>query len=147
MFDRHVFEAVNAIQPSARGEYEITDAIQWLIDRGYRVFPHVHRGWWIDTGKPTDMLEANSHVLEEIAPRIAACAEIDAGSSVDARVSLQAGARIINSVLRGPTIIGKGTVIRDSYIGPFTSIYHGCEITNCEIEPQHHPGEQPRLRH
>ncbi len=134
MFDRHVFEAVDAIQPSARGEYEITDAIQWLIDHGYSVFPHVHRGWWIDTGKPTDMLEANSYVLEETAPCIADCAEIDESSSVDARVSLQAGARIINSVLRGPTIIGKGTVIRDSYIGPFTSIYHGCEIANCEIE-------------
>ena len=134
MFDRHVFEAVDAIQPSSRGEYEITDAIQWLIDRGYSVFPHVHRGWWIDTGKPTDMLEANSYVLEETAPCVAACAEIDESSSVDARVSLQAGARIINSVLRGPTIIGKGTVIRDSYIGPFTSIYHGCEIANCEIE-------------
>ena len=134
MFDRHVFQAVDAIQPSARGEYEITDAIQWLVDSGYSVYPHVHRGWWIDTGKPTDMLEANSHVLEEIAPGIADCAEIDADSSVDARVTLQAGARIINSVLRGPTIIGKNSIIENSYIGPFTSIYHGCEIRNCEIE-------------
>ena len=134
MFDKHVFEAVDAIQPSARGEYEITDAIQWLVDSSYTVYPHVHRGWWIDTGKPTDMLEANSHVLEEIAPCIADCAEVDADSSVDARVTLQAGARIINSVLRGPTIIGKGSVIENSYIGPFTSIYHGCEIRNCEIE-------------
>ena len=134
MFDRHVFEAVDAIQPSARGEYEITDAIQWLVDHGRRVFPHVHRGWWIDTGKPTDMLEANSHVLEEIAPSIADCAEIDASSSVDARVTVQAGARIINSILRGPTIIGKDSIIENSYIGPFTSIYHSCQISNCEIE-------------
>lgn len=134
MFDRHVFEAVDAIQPSARGEYEITDAIQWLVDHGRRVFAHVHRGWWIDTGKPTDMLEANSYVLEEIEPYIANCAEVDDSSSVDARVTLQAGARIINSVLRGPTIIGKDSVVENSYIGPFTSIYHNCQISNCEIE-------------
>ncbi|MCY4145328.1 MAG: glucose-1-phosphate thymidylyltransferase [Chloroflexi bacterium] len=134
MFDRHVFTAVDAIKPSARGEYEITDAIQWLVDHGLRVFPHVHRGWWIDTGKPTDMLEANSHVLEEIEPSIAKSAEVDDSSSVDARVTLQAGARIINSVLRGPTIIGKDSVVENSYIGPFTSIYHSCQITNCEIE-------------
>ncbi len=134
MFDRHVFEAVEKIKPSARGEYEITDAIQWLVDHGCRVFPHVHRGWWIDTGKPTDMLDANSYVLEEIEPSIAECAEIDNRSLVDARVTLQAGARIINSVLRGPTIIGKDSVVENSYIGPFTSIYHGCQISNCEIE-------------
>ena len=134
MFDRHVFEAVDAIHPSARGEYEITDAIQWLVDHGRRVFPQVHRGWWIDTGKPTDMLEANSHVLEEIEPTIAASAEVDEQSSVDARVTLQAGARIINSVLRGPTIIGENCLVENSYIGPFTSIYHSCQISNCEIE-------------
>ncbi len=134
MFDQQIFKAVDAIEPSARGEYEITDAIQWLIDRGYTVFPHIHEGWWIDTGKPTDMLEANSHVLEEIVPSIAHCAQIDARSTVDSRVTVQAGARIINSVLRGPTIIGKDTVIENSYIGPFTSIYHGCQIRNCEIE-------------
>lgn len=134
MFDRHIFEAVDAIKPSARGEYEITDAIQWLINQGYTVFPHIHRGWWIDTGKPTDMLEANSHVLEEIKPSIADSADIDDRSTVDPRVTLQAGARIVNSVLRGPTVIGRGTVIENSYIGPFTSIYHGCQIRNCEIE-------------
>ena len=134
MFDHHIFEAVDAIQPSARGEYEITDAIQWLIENGRTVFPHIHRGWWIDTGKPTDMLEANSHVLAEIQPEIDPAAHIDAASAVDARVTVQAGARIINSVLRGPTVIGKNTLIENSYIGPFTSIYHHCEIRNCEIE-------------
>ena len=134
MFDRHVFDAVDAIKPSARGEYEITDAIQWLIDHGHTVFPHIHRGWWIDTGKPTDMLEANSHVLEEIVPCVAACAEIDERSTVDSRVSVQEGARIINSILRGPTVIGQNTLIENSYIGPFTSIYHSCQIRNCEIE-------------
>ncbi len=134
MFDHHVFDAVDAIRPSTRGEYEITDAIQWLIDQGHTVFPHIHRGWWIDTGKPTDMLEANSHVLEEIVPRIAADAEIDARSTVDSRVTVQEGARIVNSILRGPTVIGQGTLIENSYIGPFTSIYHSCQIQNCEIE-------------
>ena len=134
MFDRHIIEAVNAIKPSARGEYEITDAIQWLIDKGYTVFPHIHRGWWIDTGKPTDMLEANSHVLEEIAPYIHATAAVDGDSSVDSRVTLQEGAQVMNSIVRGPTIIGKNTRIENSYIGPFTSIYHGCQIRNCEIE-------------
>ena len=134
MFDQHIFEAVDAIKPSARGEYEITDAIQWLIDQGYTVFPHVHKGWWIDTGKPTDMLDANSHVLEELTPTLHATALIDEGSAVDSRVTLQAGARIRNSIVRGPTIIGKDTLIENSYVGPFTSIYHGCAIRNCEIE-------------
>ena len=134
MFDHHVFDAVDAIRPSARGEYEITDAIQWLIDQGLTVFPHIHRGWWIDTGKPTDMLEANSHVLEEIVPRIADDAEIDGRSTVDSRVTVQEGARIVNSIVRGPTVIGRGALIENSYIGPFTSIYHSCQIRNCEIE-------------
>ncbi|MCY4062962.1 MAG: glucose-1-phosphate thymidylyltransferase [Chloroflexi bacterium] len=134
MFDHHVFDAVDAIRPSARGEYEITDAIQWLIDQGHTVYPHIHRGWWIDTGKPTDMLEANSHVLEEIVPCVADDAEIDARSTVDSRVTVQEGARIVNSILRGPTVIGQGTLIENSYIGPFTSIYHSCQIRNCEIE-------------
>jgi glucose-1-phosphate thymidylyltransferase len=134
MFDNNILQAVNEIQPSARGELEITDAIQWLIDHDYTVFPHVHKGWWIDTGKPNDMLEANSHVLEEITPTIAHNAEIDDDSTIDARVTIQEGAKIINSIVRGPTIIGKNSVIENSYIGPFTSIYHNCEIQNCEIE-------------
>ena len=134
MFDYHIFEAVDSIQPSARGEYEITDAIQWLIDHGYTVYPHIHKGWWIDTGKPTDMLEANSYVLEEIRPMIAESARIDERSSVDPRVTVQPGAQILNSIIRGPTVIGKNTTIENSYIGPFTSIYHHCEIRNCEIE-------------
>jgi glucose-1-phosphate thymidylyltransferase len=133
MFDSHIWEAVNAIKPSARGELEITDAIQWLIDAKYRVFPHVHQGWWIDTGKPTDMLEANSLVLEELKPAIAPDAIID-NSQVDRRVTVESGARIINSVVRGPTIIGENTVIENSYIGPFTSIYHHVTVQNCEIE-------------
>lgn len=134
MFDAKIFKAVNTIEPSARGELEITDAIQWLIDQDYVVFPHVHEGWWIDTGKAPDMLEANSHVLEELNPIIAETATIDEYSTVDVRVTLQEGAKIINSVVRGPTVIGKNTIIENSYIGPFTSIYDNAQIRNCEIE-------------
>lgn len=132
MFDKTIFKAVNAIQPSPRGELEITDAIQWLIDNGYSVFPHVHDGWWIDTGKPTDMLEANSYVLAELKPEIAPDAIIE-NSDVDSRVTVQAGARIINSTIHGPTIIGENALIENSYVGPFTSLYHHVTIRNCEI--------------
>ncbi|HRE49246.1 MAG TPA: glucose-1-phosphate thymidylyltransferase [Aggregatilineales bacterium] len=132
MFDHHIFEATDAIQPSKRGEYEITDAIQWLINSGYTVFPHIHEGWWIDTGRPDDMLHANSLVLEELTPTINGT--VDATSSVDGRVTVEKGAAIINSIIRGPAIIGEGTRIINSYIGPFTSIYHHVVVENCEIE-------------
>jgi glucose-1-phosphate thymidylyltransferase len=133
MFDPHIFEAVNAIQPSPRGEYEITDAIQWMIAKGYRVFPYVHRGWWVDTGKGPDMLEANNLVLEELTPSISPDCTIE-NSQIDRRVTVERGACIINSVIRGPAIIGEETVIENSYIGPFTSIYHHVTVQNCEIE-------------
>jgi glucose-1-phosphate thymidylyltransferase len=133
MFDSHIWQAVNSITPSWRGELEITDAIQWLIDAGFRVYPHVHEGWWIDTGKAPDMLEANSLVLEELTPALALDAVIE-NSHVDRRVTVEAGAKIINSTVRGPTIIGENTIIENSYIGPFTSIYHNVSVHNCEIE-------------
>lgn len=133
MFDPHIFEAVNSIPPSARGEYEITDAIQWMIQAGYQVFPYVHKGWWVDTGKGPDMLEANSLVLEEMKPSIAPDTTIE-NSEIDHRVTIERGARIINSIIRGPAIIGEETVIENSYIGPFTSIYHHVTVQNCEIE-------------
>jgi len=133
MFDSYIFDAVNAIAPSKRGELEITDAIQWLVDKGYRVYPHVHAGWWIDTGKPIDMLEANSHVLEELKPYISPEAVCE-GSQIDHRVTVERGANVINSVVRGPTIIGEHCVIENSYVGPFTSIYHHVTVRNCEIE-------------
>jgi glucose-1-phosphate thymidylyltransferase len=132
MFDEHIREAVHAIQPSFRGEYEITDAIQWLCNQGYVVHPYVHEGWWIDTGKMADMLSANDHVLEEVTPRIEG--EVDEASSVDPRVTVERGAHIIHSTVRGPAIIGENTRIVNSYIGPFTSIYHGVTVENSEIE-------------
>ncbi len=132
MFDHHIFEATEAIKPSFRGELEITDAIQWLVEHGYVVYPHIHRGWWIDTGRPGDMLTANSLVLEELTPEIRG--RVDAASEVDMRVTVEDGAEIINSVVRGPAIIGRNTRIVNSYVGPFSSIYHDVVIENSEIE-------------
>jgi glucose-1-phosphate thymidylyltransferase len=133
MFDQHIFEAASSIPPSRRNEYEITDAIQWLIDHGYVVQPHIHEGWWIDTGKQKDMLEANSLVLEEMKPSIAPDVVIE-NSEVDRRVTIERGARIVNSVIHGPAIIGENTLIEDAYIGPYTSIYHHVTLKNCEID-------------
>jgi len=132
MFDYNIHEAVDNITPSWRGELEITDAIQWLMEHDYQVYPYVHRGWWIDTGRPGDILEANSLVLEELTPKIEGY--VDRDSEVDSRVTIEKGAEIINSVIRGPTIIGEDTRIINSYIGPFTSIFHDVVIEDSEIE-------------
>ncbi len=132
MFDHHIFEAVNAIKPSWRGELEITDAIQWLVEQGYAVHPYIHCGWWIDTGRPGDMLEANDLVLEEI--EYAVNGYVDRDSTVDRRVRIERGAEIINSIVRGPSVIGENTRIVNSYVGPFTSILHNVIIENSEIE-------------
>lgn len=140
MFDHNIFKAVHDIKPSKRGELEITDAIQWLIEHGYRVSPHVHEGWWIDTGKPTDMLEANSFVMDEMLQqtnrdnRLSPACYISDDSEVDSRVIVAEGARIIGSTVRGPAVIGKNTVIENSFVGPYTSLYHNVTIKNCEIE-------------
>lgn len=132
MFDHNIFKATDAIQPSWRGELEITDAIQWLVENDYVVFPYIHEGWWIDTGKPRDMLDANSKVLEELTPHIAG--DVDEASEIDDRVTIAEGAVVINSVVRGPAIIGENARIENSYIGPFTSIYNNVIIEHCEIE-------------
>jgi len=132
MFDSNIFKAVDAISPSWRGELEITDAIQWLVDNGYSVSPYIHRGWWIDTGAPGEMLEANDLVLEEIEYHVEGY--VDRESKVGRRVTIQRGAEIINSIVRGPTIIGENARIVNSYIGPFTSIDRGVVIENSEIE-------------
>ena len=132
MFDHHVFEAVNAIEPSWRGELEITHAIQYLIDKGYQVYPYIHEGWWIDTGKMEDMLEANRLVLDTNESRMEGF--VDADSKVNGKVIIEKDAEIINSTVRGPAIIGERTRVVNAYIGPFTSIYHDCLISDCEIE-------------
>jgi len=132
MFNRTVFEAVHAIRPSARGELEITDAIQYLVDHGRRVRAHVIQGWWKDTGKLEDLLEANRLVLSGLQRRIEGV--VDAASVVEGQVVVEAGARVEGSVLRGPLILGAGTVVRHSYVGPFTSIAAQCVLEDSEIE-------------
>jgi glucose-1-phosphate thymidylyltransferase len=134
MFGPHVHEAVRAIEPSARGELEITHAIQWLIDQSYDVRSHLVTGYWKDTGRLDDMLDTNRKVLESVEPSIAASATVDAASRLVGRVVVEEGAEIVNSTVRGPAIIGRGTRIVDTYIGPFTSIYHDCVIEGTEVE-------------
>jgi glucose-1-phosphate thymidylyltransferase len=132
MFAPVVFEAVHAIRPSARGELEITDAIQYLIDHGKRVDSLVIRGWWKDTGKLEDMLEANRMVLSGVQRRIDGA--VDGATSVEGQVVVEAEARVEASVLRGPLIVGAGSIVRSSYIGPFTSVGPQCRIEDSEIE-------------
>ena len=132
MFDYHVFEAVNTIKPSWRDELEITDAIQYLVDQGYDVHPHLVTGWWKDTGKIEDILEANLLILESISSKIEG--KVDDLSRINGQVILEKGALVKNSIIRGPAIIGSDTEIIDSYIGPFTSIQKGCKIIRTEIE-------------
>jgi glucose-1-phosphate thymidylyltransferase len=132
MFDSSIFEAVKHIEPSWRNELEITDAIQHLIENGYNVESHTINGWWKDTGKLEDMLEANRIVLDTFEDRVEG--SVDEASMVDFKVVVENGAEIRNSVIRGPAIIGSGAKIESSYIGPFTSIDQGVRIINSEIE-------------
>lgn len=132
LYDHHIFEAVKAITPSARGELEISDAHQYLIDKGYTVGYTEITGWWKDTGKPNDLLEANRLVLDNITPSVQG--EVDARSAVAGKVIIEKGARVVNSVVRGPAIIGEGCVIEDSYIGPFSSIGNNTTVRKSEIE-------------
>ncbi len=132
MFGPHIFEAVHAIQPSERGELEITDALQWLLDHGHDVGHTIVEAPWIDTGKTGDMLEANRLILEQIGHRVDGV--VDHASVVQGQVIVERDAQIINSVLRGPLVIGHNTIIRDSYVGPFTAIGRDCLVDGCEIE-------------
>jgi glucose-1-phosphate thymidylyltransferase len=132
LFSPSIFEAARKLEPSWRGEYEITEAIQALIDDGQAVRSEVVQGWWKDTGQLADMLEANRLVLEEIDPDIQG--EVDEDSRVEGRVVLAPGAELIRSVVRGPAVIGPGAKIEDAYIGPYTSIGEEVEISRCEVE-------------
>jgi len=131
MFTPTILDAAKKIEPSARGELEITDAIQLLIDQGRRVEPHVVTGWWKDTGQVEDMLEANRLILDVIEPRVDG-ELID--SDVEGRVVIEAGARLVNSHVRGPAVIGQGAVVENAYIGPYSSISTGCVVRRAEIE-------------
>jgi len=132
MFDHHIFEAVNNIKPSRRGELEITDAIQYLIDKNFLVHSHIINGWWKDTGKPEDLLEANRIMLDDLEARIRG--KIDKDSKISGKVRIEEGAQVINSVIRGPATVARGCKIIHSYIGPFTSIYYNVLIEDSEIE-------------
>ncbi|HEV2075253.1 MAG TPA: glucose-1-phosphate thymidylyltransferase, partial [Thermoleophilaceae bacterium] len=131
MFTPAIFEAARAIEPSARGELEITDAIQRLVDGGLRVDPHVVRGWWKDTGKVEDILEANRLILDDLAGRVDG--EL-VDTRVEGRVVVERGARLERSTVRGPAIVGAHAEITDAYVGPYTAIGEGVSISRAEIE-------------
>jgi len=131
LFSPTIFDAARSLEPSWRGELEITEAIQKLIDDGQRVQSEVVLGWWKDTGQLADMLEANRLVLEELETRIDG--EVD-DSKVEGRVVVEKGATVAGSVVRGPAVIGAGARIEDAYIGPYTSIGEGVHVRRSEVE-------------
>ncbi len=132
LFGSAIHEAVRAIKPSGRGELEITEAIQWLVDGGHEVAPHLVEGYWKDTGRLDDMLETNRHLLESVEPDVRGT--VDEHSTIVGRVVIEEGASLVRSTVRGPAIIGRDTRLVDSYVGPFTSIYYACTIERTEIE-------------
>ncbi|MFH8449377.1 glucose-1-phosphate thymidylyltransferase [Streptomyces fungicidicus] len=132
LFTPAVHEAVRAVKPSWRGELEITHALQHLIDSRADVRCTVIQGYWKDTGNVVDMLEVNRSVLEGVERRIDG--RVDDRSETIGRVVVEEGARIVNSRIVGPAVIGAGTVVSDSYVGPFTSVAENCRITDSELE-------------
>ncbi|HWU37047.1 MAG TPA: sugar phosphate nucleotidyltransferase, partial [Candidatus Acidoferrum sp.] len=133
VYGPRIFDAVHAIRPSHRGELEISDAHQYLIDHGRKVGFSEITGWWKDTGKPEDLLEANRFALDQLMePSLAG--KVDEQSDLDGKVVLEQGAQVIASQIRGPAIIGKGCVIERSYVGPFTSLGERCVIRDSELE-------------
>src|SRR5262249_11194600 len=132
-FTARIHQAINAISPSWRGELEITDAIQALLDSGGKVLNDRLEGWWLDTGKKDDLLTANTVVLDEWVNRKIE-GEIDAQSQVTGRVQLGLFSRIMNSTIRGPVVIGDNVLVENSFIGPFTSIGNGCRIISSVLE-------------
>lgn len=132
LFTPAIHEAVRSIEPSWRGELEITHAIQWLIDQRKDVRSTTISGYWKDTGNVADMLEVNRSVLETLVPGVEGT--VDESSEIVGRVRIDVGAEVRGSRIVGPAVIGSGSVISDSYIGPFTSISEGCRIDDSEIE-------------
>jgi glucose-1-phosphate thymidylyltransferase len=131
MFTAQIHDAARAIEPSGRGELEITDAIQHLVDSGSRVEPHIVRGWWKDTGRLEDMLEANRLILDSLVERVDG--EL-VDSQVDGRVVIEAGAKLERTIVRGPAIVGAGAQLRDCYVGPYTAIGENCRVSDSEVE-------------
>jgi len=131
MFTPAVFDAARSIEPSGRGELEITDAIQSLVDSGLRVDPHIVHGWWKDTGQVEDMLEANRLILDDLSERIEG--EL-VDTRVEGRVVIEAGARLERTTVRGPAIVGARSQITDAYIGPYTAIGEDVQVSSAELE-------------
>ena len=131
-FTPTIHEAVRAIVPSARGELEITDAIQWLIDHGNAVEHRIIDGWWIDTGKKDPLLECNRLVLETITPDLVG--EVDDHSTIEGSVQLAGGATVTRSTIVGPSVIGADAVIEDSVVGPYASIGDRCHLNEVRID-------------
>ena len=132
LFDDSILEAAETLEPSWRGEYEITEAIQWLIDHGRTVRAEMVSGWWKDTGRPSDLLEANRVLLSVVHPAVEG--EVDAASTLEGPIRLAPGAKVIRSELRGPVVIGPDTVIEDSVVGPNVSIERDVRIVRSEVE-------------
>jgi len=131
LFNPLVHDVIASLKPSARGEYEITDAIQGLVDAKRCVLAHHVRGWWKDTGKPEDLLAANRLVLSRIQRKI----EGECGDSrIDGEIVIETGARVTDSQVRGPAHIAAGATIEKAYVGPYTSIGPGARVDNSEIE-------------
>jgi glucose-1-phosphate thymidylyltransferase len=133
VFGPAIHEAVSSIQPSRRGELEITDAIQWLLDRGRRVWGERLESWWLDCGKKDDLLEANRVVLDAWA-RFSVDGDVDADSRILGRVQVSRGAQVRRSTIRGPAAIGAGAVVDDAFIGPFTSVGERCVVRSSSLE-------------
>lgn len=132
IFDKTIHSVIENLKPSARGEYEITDAIQGLVDKKARVEHHVIDGWWIDAGNPDDMIEANRLVLQSI--KSINEGRTDAESEIGGNVVIGKGSKIERSTIRGPVIIGENCIIQDSFVGSFTSIGNRTELIDCEVE-------------
>ena len=132
IFSPSVHEAVQNLKPSWRGELEITEAIQWLIDHGKAVRSSVISGYWKDTGNVTDMLEVNRMVLETTQPRCDGT--VDAECEIIGRVCIESGAQVSGSRIVGPVMIGAGSKVTGSYVGPFTAVAEDCTIDDSEIE-------------
>lgn len=132
-FTDKIHKSIGKISPSSRGELEITDAIQALLEQGEKVLSHRIDAWWLDTGKKDDLLTANTVVLDEWVQR-RIDGDIDGRSQVTGRVQLGKGSRVENSTVRGPVVIGENVVIQNSFVGPFTSIGNGCRIVSSVLE-------------